>query len=99
MLATTNMPRMVDIKDPSNDWSSFLGKVFLGLVVATTFAALAFSIIYGTNLKHLLLMHIMLQINNALPLMRAIPPLYLSFFFKEITWLNWQIISSKTFHG
>ena len=90
---------MVEITDPNNEWASFLGSVFLGLVLCVTIFAIIFNIVFGTNLKHLLLLHILLQINNALPLMRAIPPLYLSYFFNKITMLNWQVIPSKEFHS
>jgi len=87
--ASVNMPRMINIKDPSNDWASFLGNVFLGLVLAVTFIAFGFNAIMGTNITHLLSMHLMLQLNNSLPLMRAIPPLYLSYFYNKISFLNW----------
>lgn len=58
--ASVNMPRMINIKDPSNDWASFLGNVFLGLVLAVTFIAFGFNAIMGTNITHLLSMHLML---------------------------------------
>jgi hypothetical protein len=87
--ASVNMPRMININDPSNDWAAFLGKVFLGMVLGASFIGMVCNIFFATNIQHLLSMHIMLQLNNSLPLMRAIPPLYLSYFFHEISMLNW----------
>lgn len=93
------MPRMINIADPSNEWAAFLGYVFLGIVMMVTFITFAFNAILGMNTTHLLLMHLILQVNNALPLMRARPPLYLSYFFNKITILNWQISSDKEFYS
>jgi len=97
--ASVNMPRMINIKDPSNDWAAFLGFVFFGTVVSVTFVAFAFNALLGMNIVHLLSMHLMLQLNNALPLMRAKPPLYLSYFFNTITLLNWQVNSNKELYA
>lgn len=48
--ATVNMPRMINIKDPSNEWASFLGKVFLGLVIGISFLAFCFNAFFGSNI-------------------------------------------------
>lgn len=90
---------MVNIKDPSNEWASFLGNVFMGLIAAVTFISFCFNMILGTNITHLLSLHLMLQLNNALPLMRAIPPLYLSYFYNKISFLNWQFSTDKSFYA